>query len=165
MISIAPMVAGRSSALIAGVHLVRPAAAPPLPIVWQDAKTDKSGGLALSVGKATPRDLELDGTDLLNAMMRGAIGLLALILAACSAPNLDETVVGEPASSIREGIADHGQWDEALSDEQLDHVAGFIAEYAGAAQGGPAAGAPGLKVWTDHACGTCHALAAAGPGD
>lgn len=78
---------------------------------------------------------------------------------------LDETVAGEPAGSIRERIVDHGDWGEALSDEQLDQLAGFIAEYAGAADGGQAATTPGLTVWKADECGSCHSLAAAGPGD
>jgi hypothetical protein len=106
----------------------------------------------------------MDGLDR-KPMKRWAIGLLVLIVAACSAPNLDDTVGGEPASSIRERIADHGAWDETLSGEQLDQVAGLIAEYAGKAEGGQAVGGPGLAVWKANDCGSCHALAAAGPDD
>jgi len=101
-----------------------------------------------------------------NARRRGLIVLLALTMAACAAPNLDQTVAGEPASTIRERIVDHGTWNETLSNAQLDQLAGFIAEYAGAAEvGGEAVEAPGLVVWKANECGSCHALAAAGSGD
>ena len=93
------------------------------------------------------------------------LGPLVLMLAACSAPNLDETVAGEPAGAIRERIVDHGNWGETVSAEQLDQLAGFIAEYAGAADSGQAATAPGLTVWKANECGSCHSLAAAGSGD
>jgi hypothetical protein len=92
------------------------------------------------------------------------LGALVLMLAACSAPNLDETVAGEPAGSIRDRIVDHGDWGETLSAEQLEQLAGFIAEYAGSADVGQGAAAPGLTIWKTNNCGECHALAA-GSGD
>jgi hypothetical protein len=99
-----------------------------------------------------------------KAVHFAVLGSLVLALAACSAPNLDETVAGEPAASIRERIVDHGDWGETLSAEQLDQLAGFIAEYAGSADGGQRATAPGLTIWKTNNCGECHALAA-GSGD
>lgn len=93
------------------------------------------------------------------------LGPLVVTLAACSAPNLDQTVAGQPADSIRERIIDHGNWGETLSAEELDQLAGFIAEYAGDADGGQAATAPGLTVWKANECGSCHTLAAAGSSD
>jgi hypothetical protein len=98
-------------------------------------------------------------------MAHGAMALLVLVLAACSAPDLDETVAGEPAGSIRQRIVDHGDWGETLSAEQLDQLAVFIAEYAGSADVREAAGTPGWTVWRTSNCGECHALAAAGSGD
>jgi hypothetical protein len=98
-------------------------------------------------------------------MRRGVIALLAVILAACAAPNLDKSVAGESATSVRERIVDHGDWKKTLSEEQLDQLAAFIAEYAGAADGVRAQGAPGLAVWQANDCGACHALAAAEPAD
>ena len=100
-----------------------------------------------------------------NANRRWLIGLLALAVAACSAPNLDETVAGKSEDTIRQLIVDHGPWKETMSDEQLDQVAGFIADYAGTAESGEAAGAPGLAIWKANECGSCHTLAATGPGD
>lgn len=100
-----------------------------------------------------------------NALHLWVLGALVLTLAACSAPNLDETVAGEPAGSIRERIVDHGNFGETLSEEQLDQLAGFIAEYAGAADGGQAATTPGFAIWKANECGSCHSLAAAGSGD
>ena len=93
------------------------------------------------------------------------LGALVLTLAACSAPNLDETAVGEPAGSIRVRIVDHGKWGETLTDEQLDQLAGFIAEYAGANDFEQAATAPGWAIWKANECGSCHSLAAGGSGD
>jgi len=100
-----------------------------------------------------------------NTMTHCAVGLLVLVLTACSAPNLDETVGGEPAGSIRERVVDHGRLSETLTSEHLDQLAAFIAEYAGSADVEQAAGAPGRTVWKTNNCGECHALAAAGSGD
>jgi hypothetical protein len=126
------------------------------------------GGLALSASKWTWRDLLIMGLTRRNRSSKaahlGVLGLLVLMLAACSAPNLDETVAGEPAGSIRERIVDHGDWGETLSAEQLDQLAGFIAEHAGSADVGRAAAAPGWTIWKTSNCGECHALAA-GSGD
>jgi hypothetical protein len=93
-------------------------------------------------------------------MAHGAMALIVLVLAACSAPDLDETVAGEPAGSIRERIVDHGDGGESLSAEQLDQLAVFVAEYAGSADVRQAAGTQGWTVWKTNNCGECHSLAA-----
>jgi hypothetical protein len=76
------------------------------------------------------------------------------------APNLDETVAGDSASSIRERIASHRDWDEKLSPEELDQLAGFIAKYASRGADRQAASGPWLTVWRANNCGSCHTLAA-----
>ena len=107
------------------------------------------------------RSLGREGT-----LKRGLAGLLVVTLAACVvAPDLDESVVGESATSIRERIVDHGDWGRRLTDEQLDQLAAFIAEYAGAAEGTNAEGAPGWAIWRAEDCGSCHSLAVGGDAD
>ena len=127
------------------------------------------GGLALSAPERAWRDLlSMEWTRpgrSSNAVRLRMLGPLLLVLAGCTAPNLDETVAGDPAGSIRERIVDHGNWGETLSEEQLDQLAGFIAEYAGATDVAQAATAPGLTVWKASECGSCHSLQAAGTGD
>jgi hypothetical protein len=87
-----------------------------------------------------------------------------VILAGCGGgPDLDKTVAGDSAATIRARIVAHKDWGEKLSSEQLDQVAGFIAEYAGQS-GSPEAEDPGLTIWKDNGCGSCHVLAAAGEG-
>jgi len=96
-------------------------------------------------------------------MQRAVIGLLVLTLAACGAPNLDRSIAGESAATVRQHIVDHGDWKERLSGEQLDQLAAFIAEYAGTVDAGRAAEAPGYAVWRANECRSCHVLAAGGP--
>jgi hypothetical protein len=100
-----------------------------------------------------------------------------LLLAGCAAgakgPNLDRALPGMPEASIREKIAGHQDWGNRLTPGQLDLLASYLHEVAGATPGaGPSvptggpipAEPPGLVLWRANACGTCHALAAAGGG-
>lgn len=96
------------------------------------------------------------------SLRRAGLALLAMLVAACSAPNLDESMAGESPATIRARIVDHGGWGDRLATEQLDQVAEFISDFAGVDDPAAAATAPGLTVWTTNECGSCHALAAGG---
>lgn len=98
-------------------------------------------------------------------MRRAVIGLLVILVAACGAPNLDESVADESPTTIRARIVEHGDWEGQLSAEQLDQLAAFIAEYADSYEEGLTVTAPGLAIWKAHNCADCHVLAAGGSAD
>jgi hypothetical protein len=105
----------------------------------------------------------------------GGSALCLLLLAGCAAgakgPNLDRAVAGMPEASIRAQIAGHQDWGSRLTPDQLDQLAAYLHEVAGATRG-PGESAPtgspfgteppGLVLWRASGCGSCHVLTAAG---
>jgi hypothetical protein len=79
-------------------------------------------------------------------------------LIAVLVPESRPDVAGDSASSIRERIASHRDWDEKLSPEELDQLPGFIAKYASRGADRQAPSDPWLTVWRQrlrflpHAC-------------
>lgn len=87
----------------------------------------------------------------------------ALVVAGCSAPDLDVTVRDLTAAEIRPRLVLHEERVRVLSNEELDLLAAFLERSAGAGRTSVADDDAGRLLWIQLECRSCHALEAGRP--